>query len=61
MKVFEHEDDVIEVSHENLSNCGLQIQLEWKETGSRPANLEATLDALGPDYLRAPTCYNEIS
>lgn len=61
IKVFEHEGDVIEVFCENLSNCGWRVQLEWKVTGSRPANLEANLDALGPVYFRAPTHYNEAS
>lgn len=36
MKVFEHEGDMIDVLHENLSNCGLQIQLEWKLEAGQP-------------------------
>lgn len=41
-KVWGHEDDVIEVIHEHLSACGLEVELEWAETGSRPTNLEST-------------------
>ena len=60
MKNFEHEGDVIEVLHEKLSNCGLQVEVEWDGTGSRPINLEATQDAFGSVYFRVPTHYNEV-
>lgn len=41
-KVFHHEGDVIDVFHENVSNCGLHVELKWKETGGNPTNLPAT-------------------
>ena len=42
MKVWQHEDDGIEVFHGILSECGLEVELEWAETGNRPTNLEGT-------------------
>lgn len=41
-KVFHHEGDVIDMFHENVSNCDLHAELEWEETGSSPTNLQAT-------------------
>ena len=53
-KVFHHEGDVIDVFHENVSNCGLHVELEWEETGGSPTNLQAAWGAFGMITLEFP-------
>ena len=52
--VFDHEGDVIDMFHKNVSNCGLHAELEWEETGSSPTNLEAPRGAFGMITLEFP-------
>lgn len=55
-EIWGHEDDVIEVIHEHLSECIWEVELGQKLEAGQP-HLESTWDALESDYLSVPTCW----